>query len=170
MNDYPIQTANNCCAYSYWVALRVSLQLADPHRQLNFTPKIVENIIGAPAMPDGEYRILLERNLPQFSFVETKVKILRNLPSVAATWDLGFSHAICLLPNSSLDSSGPGFAYDPSYGSTQRIVDHNKCVRNVTVECVSPESFPYAKWYWRFNFFRKLIPATVFVNRRITTE
>lgn len=161
MNNFPLQTANNCCAFSYWVALRVALQLADPYRKITFTEIDVEKVIGAPALTNGIYQDKMMEAFPLFNFRELYVILAtRDHPITVVTWDQDFSHAVCLLPNNL--NNNPGYGYDPAHGNTDRTIDITKCARPVEVTCKNPESFPYARWYWKFALGRFLIKPDLF--------
>jgi hypothetical protein len=151
---YPLQTGSNCVAFSYWVAMNEALLLDDPYKKLNFTPADVDSIVGGPAVPDGDFMVKMRERFRQFMFLTVADPTTpRAHPTVTACWDLGFPHAVCLLPH----STEVNFAYDPAYGNTDRRVDVEKCARAVEVIGLFSGDFPYARWYWNFPPFRWLI-------------
>lgn len=154
--EWPLQTDNNCTAYSYWAAMRVALELADPLRKIDFTPQQVQACIGAPASTNTpDVLTNLRATFVNYQFAEAHNTTYRTLPIVVACWDQGIAHAVCLLPNR--DGQLLGYAYDPAYGNTDRAVDVLKTARAVEVTCLLPHRFAYLKWYYKFAIVRKLL-------------
>lgn len=156
--DWPLQTDNNCVAFSYWVAMRVALQVAEPYRCLpaDITPQLVQSCIGAPAGAATPKTLGGLRSMfgGAFTFKPVTNTTYRLQPQVCACWDQGIAHAVCLLPNR---DNFVGYAYDPALGNTARLVDMDKTADAVEVVCAySKSDFPYKKWYYGFGFMRAL--------------
>jgi hypothetical protein len=153
--QWPLQTSNNCLAFAYWVAMREALKIADEFRELPFTPEDITRYVRIPAMSDDlDVRISLHSMAygAFYFYVNRDALPVRKLPQVAATWDAGFSHAVCLLPNSGKDC---GYCYDSALGDT-RNADFDKLSRCVTVSCENSTKLPYRKWYYKYGIARKL--------------
>jgi hypothetical protein len=171
--DYPLQTSNNCVAFSYWVAMKESLEISDPFREFNITVQQIQECIGAPASVGKNTVVALLLKYPNQiadAYEINKYSIERfHYPCVWNSWYNGTPHAFCTIPSQNINSvenlditvHGGSKAnkllncYDPALGTLVPLdIPYDQCGSEVVIVKMDSTAFPYKNWFFRFKIIR----------------